>query len=126
MKDQFLERFAPLRETPRQEQNKFARRISRIGFRHNALLTTESALAYCSSRGAHPVRRPSPDAQKCAALQQKLQPGSCPHSFADLRSSLPRTSSKCPRVVWRDGHSLPADMRAAPLTALPRSISIAT
>jgi hypothetical protein len=66
MKDQFLERFAQLREIPRQEQNKFARRISRIGF-VITLCLTESALA--AAQGS-PGAPPSPDAQKCAALAE--------------------------------------------------------
>jgi hypothetical protein len=32
MRRHFLERFVPLRESPRPEQNKFASRMSRIGF----------------------------------------------------------------------------------------------
>jgi hypothetical protein len=66
MKGQFLERFAPLREIPRQEQNKFARRISRIGF-IITLCLTESALAAAQNPPGAP---PSPDAQKCAALAE--------------------------------------------------------
>jgi hypothetical protein len=66
MKDQFLERFAPLREIPRQEQNKFARRISRIGF-VITLCLTESVLAAAQNP---PGALPSPDAQKCAALAE--------------------------------------------------------
>ena len=66
MKDQFLERFAPLREIPRQEQNKFARRISRIGF-VITLCLIESALAAAQNPPGAP---PSPDAQKCAALAE--------------------------------------------------------
>jgi tannase/feruloyl esterase len=62
MKDQFL----PLREIPRQEQNKFARRISRIGF-VITLCLTESALAAAQNPPGAP---PSPDAQKCAALAE--------------------------------------------------------
>jgi len=66
MTDQFLERFAPLREIPRQEQNKFARRISRIGF-VITLCLTESALAAAQNPPGAPL---SPDAQKCAVLAE--------------------------------------------------------
>jgi Tannase and feruloyl esterase len=66
MKGQFLERFAPLREILGQEQNKFARRISRIGF-VITLCLTESALAAAQNPPGAP---PSPDARKCAALAE--------------------------------------------------------
>jgi hypothetical protein len=43
MKRRFLERFAPLKEIPRPEQNKFTSRMSQIGF-VIVLCLTESAL----------------------------------------------------------------------------------
>jgi len=64
MKRHFLERFVPLREILRPEQNKFASRISRIGFLI-ALCLTHSALAAPQKLPAAP---PDPDPQKCAAL----------------------------------------------------------
>jgi hypothetical protein len=66
MKDQFLERFASLREILRQEQSKFAWRICRIGF-ILTLCLTGSALAAAQSPPGEP---PEPDAQRCAALTE--------------------------------------------------------
>jgi hypothetical protein len=64
MKRHFLELLARLRESPRPEQNKFARRIKRIGL-IMALCLTESALASAQNPTGAP---PSPDDRKCAAL----------------------------------------------------------
>jgi hypothetical protein len=98
MKDQFLERFAPLREIPRQEQNKFARRINRIGF-VITLCLTESALAAAQNPPGAP---PSPDAQKCAALAElnlEVAPGGpaviTSAHVVEVPASGPATSSAC-------------------------------
>jgi hypothetical protein len=64
MKTYFLGRFAPLREIPSQEQNKFSWRMSRIGF-VMALCLTQSALAAPQNP---PPAPPDPNLQNCAAL----------------------------------------------------------
>ena len=66
MKHHVLERFAPLKEIPRPEQNKFTSPMRRIGF-VIALCLTESALAAAQNPPGVP---PRPDAQKCAALTE--------------------------------------------------------
>jgi hypothetical protein len=66
MKDQFLERFASLREILRQEQSKFARRMWRIGFLLTLCLTGSALAAAQGPPGAPP----RPDAQRCAALTE--------------------------------------------------------
>jgi hypothetical protein len=95
MKDQFLEWFASLREILCQEQSKFARRIWRIGF-----VLTLGLIGLASAAAQNPPDAPpNPDALRCAALTEfnlEVAP-------ADVRSSLPRISSKRPRVVWRGG-----------------------
>jgi len=57
MKDQFLERFASLREILRQEQSKFARRMWRIGFLLTLCLTGSALAAAQGPPGASPRLR---------------------------------------------------------------------